>query len=139
MIKMLPGMLAIGAIVTSTFVLALFLVNGTASATNGRVSLSAAERQAAIDYRKAHAKCHLDLAANRKSCVIDAHAAEDLARSAARAKRSHGETLARIERMLDAADRDGIILEPACDVVTREQRASCEIQVGRKRDNNAVG
>ena len=142
MFKLSRGMLAIGTtIVAATFVAALFLVNGTASATNGRAIQSQAERQAASEYRKAHARCHLETGAGRRACVVDAHVNEERARTVAVTTRGAqgNQLLPRTDRTPDAVDHDGIILEPACAAAAGYGQASCQIQIGLKRNNQTVG
>ncbi len=139
MLQPLPAMLIAGAVLATTFATACGLVFAS-PAPDSKSAQRQADRQAATDYRTAHARCQLEPATMRKSCVIDAHAAEDRARDpATRAPHAQRKAGAHAATAMNAAGRIGVIVEPACDVATRERQASCEIQVGRDRNNNEVG
>lgn len=139
MIKPIPAMLLAGTILSTTFAAACGLVFAS-SMPDARLTQRHAERQAATDYRTAYAKCQLEAAGTRRTCVIDAHAAEDRDRDpATRGLRAQRKGAAHTATAMNAAERNGVIVEPACDVVTRERQASCEIQIGRDRNNNEIG
>ncbi|MBK7471527.1 MAG: hypothetical protein IPI73_13815 [Betaproteobacteria bacterium] len=88
-------------------------------------------QQAAANYRQARAVCQSIGASARESCIADAHAEESRARAVATlAPRSQLAALRlQTEAAIDAGDRDSIVIEPACNVVTRGQVSTCEIQV----------
>lgn len=126
------GLLMISAIVALTYAGAATLVSGAASHSNARNDHAMALQRASADYRRARAECMRVAVAGRDACIADAHAAEDRARAvAALSPPSYFVSVrSRTDAAIDAGDRDGIVIEPACMVVSRGQAGVCEIQVG---------
>ena len=126
------GLLMLVAIVALTYAGAATLVSGAASHSNARNDHALALQRASADYRRARAECMRGAVAGRDACIADAHAAEDRARAvAALSPSSYFVSLrSRTDAAIDAGDRDGIVIEPACMVVSRGQAGVCEIQGG---------
>ena len=125
------GVLIALGIVGLTYAGAATLVSGAASHSNARNAYAMALQQASADYRRARAECMRGAIAARDACIADAHAAEDRARAvAALSPPSYFASLrTRTDAAIDAGDRDDIVIEPACMVVSRGQAGVCEIQV----------
>ena len=125
------GVLIALGIVGLTYAGAATLVSGAASHSNARNAYAMALQQASADYRRARGECIRGSIAARDACIADAHAAEDRARAvAALSPPSYFVSLrSRTDAAIDAGDRDGIVIEPACMVVSRGQAGVCEIQV----------
>ena len=129
--KVMGGLMIVFAILALTYGAAATLASGAASHTNARPQHLTALQQASAEYRRARAECLRLVVAARDGCIADAHAAEDRARAvAALSPPSFLVSLrSRTDAAIDAADRDGIVIEPACSVVSRGQAGVCEIQI----------
>lgn len=129
--QVMAGVLITSAILAATFLAAAALVDGAASHSQTRATRSMVLQQAAANYRQARAQCQLISVAQRDSCIAEAHAEEGRARAVA-ALAPHSQLAAlrvQTDAGIDAGDNDGIVIEPACSVVTRGQVSTCEIQV----------
>lgn len=138
--RILVGLLIVMAILAVTYAAALALVSGAASHTHARTNHAMALQQAAAKYRLARGQC-LQLQANgRDACIAEAHAEEDRARVAAsKAPRGYLAAIrSQTDAAIDAGDRDSIVIEPACNVVSRGQASVCEIQVNSSSANALV-
>ena len=129
--QVLAGVLITSAILGATYLAAATLVDGAAAHSQTRATRSMVLQQAAANYRQARAQCQLIATAGRDSCIAEAHAEESRARTMATLA-PHSQLAAlrlRTEAGIDAGDNDSIVIEPACNVVTRGQVSTCEIQV----------
>jgi hypothetical protein len=119
------------AVLAITYAAAATLVDGAASHTDARANHATALQHAALDYRRARAGCQRLAQDRRSACAVEAHADEDRARAmASLAPASHRSALrSRTDAGIDAGDRDSIIVEPACSIISRGQASVCEIQV----------
>lgn len=119
------------AVLVFTYSAAATLVNDAAPNSFARTSYALAGKQAAANYRKARLECQRLPASAWSACISEAHAEENLARAViSPASRSYLASLRiRTDAGIDAGDRDAIIIEPACSVVTRGHASVCEIQV----------
>lgn len=127
----LAGMLIASAVLGTTYLAAATLVDGAASQSQTRATRAMVLQQVAANYRQARAQCQMFGATGRESCIAEAHAEESRARAvAALAPRSQlAELRSQTDAAIDAGDNDSIVIEPACNVVTRGQVSTCEIQV----------
>ena len=138
--RILGGLLIMLSIMAITYSAALALVSGAASHTYARTNHATVLQQAAANYRLARAQCQRLDGSERNACIAEAHAGEDRARIAAAAQ-SRGDLAAlrsQADVAVDGGDRDAIVIEPACNVVSRRQASVCEIQVN-SNSANALG
>ena len=131
MLRLLAGLLIISAILLLIHAAAARVVEGAASTVHRRATLAIAVQHVAADYRKARAKCQRLPTGAKESCIVDAHVSEDRARTAAAlTPESYLASLrAETAAAIDAGDNDTIVVEPACNIVSRGTASVCEIQI----------
>jgi hypothetical protein len=130
--KLLAGLLLLTAVLMLTFVAAGGIVKAFAG-KHPRLTPTMVEQIASTEYRKARVLCQRLSSAAREACIAEAHAAEQRARAVAlvggKQQQDYVSTLRlQTDAMIDAGDRDAIIVEPACNIVARGQGSLCEIQ-----------
>jgi hypothetical protein len=131
--KLLAGLLLVTAVLMLTFVAAAGIVKAFAG-KHPRLTHTMVEQIASNEYRKARIRCQRLDATAREACIAEAHAAEERARAVAmlggKQQQDYVSTLrSQTDAMIDAGDRDAIVVEPACNIVARGQGSLCEIQV----------
>lgn len=130
--RMLGGLLITMAILAILYSVAVALVNGAVWHSSARTNHGTASQHAAAIYRHARAQCQRVPATRMDACIAEAHAEESRARVVASLPVPRGHIAAlrsQTDAAIDAGDRDHIIIEPACNVVSRGQAGICEIQV----------
>ena len=129
--RTLGSLFIASTVLAITYSIAATLVNGATRDGYARANHTVALQLAATNYRLARAECQRVSEYDRSACISEAHAAEDRARAVARlAPQSLASDIrSRTVAAMDAGERDSIIIEPACSVVSRGQASVCEIQV----------
>jgi hypothetical protein len=125
------GLAVMAAILLLTYATATRLVDDAASTVRVRANRAIAVQQVAVEYRKARARCQRLPVGAKETCIVEAHAAEDRARTVANLTPDSYLVSLRASTVaaIDAGDHDSIVVEPACNIVMRGNASLCEIQV----------
>lgn len=130
--KFIGGVTAAIAVLALTYSAASALVTGAAGSSAARSDYSTVMQAASAEYRRARAECLAVPFERRDTCIADAHVNESKMRAAATT--APLKQLSQMRRksdqfLLAAQGLDNIVIEPACNVVSRGSSSVCEIQV----------